>query len=93
MQEFICESCEEISQVEFEVKYHPKGVQETYFECDRCGKQYPCFYTDERVRKMQEQLRKSRNAENKTNSEIKAIQHKQEDVNDRMNKLEQSMKR
>ncbi|MDM5230177.1 hypothetical protein [Lysinibacillus pakistanensis] len=32
-------------------------IEKTYFSCPKCGREYICFYTDERTRKLYAELR------------------------------------
>lgn len=40
------------------------GIEKTYFICPLCGKQYICFYTNEEIRRIQQDIAKSKNISN-----------------------------
>ena len=53
----LCDKCNYITDIDFKVQNHSKGIQETYFICEHCLERYTCFVTDARVRDMQQSLR------------------------------------
>ena len=49
----LCNHCGTITDVKYQHKNHPNGIEETFFKCEHCFYHYTCFVTDPRVRKMQ----------------------------------------
>lgn len=82
----LCNNCGKITDVNYKKKRHPKEVRETYFKCEFCNKKYICFVTDKRVRKMQ---RKRDSLKGDYNID-KRLQI-QEEINERMARLKDSM--
>lgn len=49
----ICNECQKITDIEYQERYHAKGIKEVYFKCEHCYQHYTAFVTDIKVRKMQ----------------------------------------
>lgn len=61
--ELIYAKCNKSCGYKFYVQYFMKdmlshNIEKTSFSCPNCGQEYVCFYTDERTRKLQAELRK-----------------------------------
>ena len=79
----LCDNCEKITDIEYLVTYHPKSIQETYIECEKCNDHITCFVTDSSVRKMHED-------KDKLTDSDKRIEL-QDEINGRMTALKQEL--
>lgn len=82
----LCDKCNRVTDINYQVKKHPNDIQETYFKCDQCHYHFTCFVTDKKVRKMQgkrDTLKGVHNAEKRIDI--------QEDINNRMNQLKHNL--
>ena len=79
----LCDNCEKITDIEYLVTYHPKSIQETYIECEKCNDHITCFVTDSSVRKMHEDKDKLTDSDKR----IKL----QDEINGRMTALKQEL--
>ena len=79
----LCDNCEEITDIEYLVTYHPKSIQETYIECEHCQDHTVCFVTNNKVRSLQKEMRNTDNTD-------KRVQL-QEEVNERMGRLKHEL--
>ena len=50
----LCDKCGKVTKIKYVLTNHPKGIQETYIECEKCNDHITCFVTDSSVRKMHE---------------------------------------
>lgn len=53
--EFECDYCNHISEVKFRVTKKPGGLHYVFFRCEHCEADYPSYYTNAKIRKLQEQ--------------------------------------
>lgn len=84
--------CDEGCKKQFEVtkfkeKTHKNNVIETYFRCPHCNKKYVCFFTDDRIRKKQSEVRRLSN--NPANNQ--RIEQLQAELKEDMNRLKKKM--
>lgn len=49
---FTCSNCGLESGVKFKTKKHGRGIEETYFKCEFCSVKTPCYFTNNKVRKL-----------------------------------------
>lgn len=81
-----CDSCNQVTKIDFKMLQHPRGIQETYFKCEHCDTKYTCFVTDEKARKLQK--KKSRLVGYRyTNNRIRL----QDEISQRMTKLKREL--
>lgn len=78
-----CDHCGKGFNVEIKEKKHPKKIIETYFRCSNCKHKYVCFVKDEKVRRLQEEIKTE-----KSPFKRYAMQQK---INTRMKKLKESI--
>lgn len=78
-----CDNCGKVFNVKFREKKHPGKIIETYFRCPRCKKKYFCFAKDEKVRELQELIKREE-------SPFKRVAMQRE-INERMNKLKERL--
>ena len=75
----LCDKCGKVTKIKYELTNHPKGIQETYIECEKCNDHITCFVTNNKVRSLQKEMRNTDNTD-------KRVQL-QEEVNERMGRL------
>jgi len=80
-----CDSCNQITKIEFKQVQHPKGIQETYFKCDQCHKRHTCFVTDSTVRRWQGKEDVNRPLEE--HERLPKGANIQDEINERMSRL------
>lgn len=56
-----CDKCKSDFEVDIKVKKVIKDIEKTFFKCPHCGEIYTAFFTNAKVRKMQEEIRDIRN--------------------------------
>lgn len=78
-----CDKCGKVFNVKFKEKRHPDKVVETYFRCKYCKHKYICFVKDEKVLRLQEDIKTEE-------SPFKRVAMQRE-INDRMNKLKERL--
>lgn len=78
-----CDHCGKVFNVKFREKKHPGKVIETYFRCPSCKKKYFCFAKDEKVRELQELIKREESPFKRV-----TLQRK---INERMNKLKERL--
>lgn len=81
-----CDNCNQTTTTDFKRADHPRGIQETYFNCTQCNKRYTCFVTDKAVRAKQKEMRSLSGVAN-TDKRIKL----QDEINQRMAELKQDL--
>ena len=82
----VCDNCNCITNIQFKINHYPKGIQETYFDCERCGKHYTCFVTDDKVRMLQKKKERL-----KGDSYVTKRIWMQDEINKRMEKLKSEL--
>lgn len=60
--EFECDNCGAISAIKFEVFKKARGIHLTLFRCEHCCEEYPCFYSNAKIRKLQKEQREARDS-------------------------------
>ena len=68
----LCDKCGKVTKIKYVLTNHPKGIQETYIECEKCNDHITCFVTNNKLRN--------------TDNTDKRVQL-QEEVNERMGRL------
>ncbi|WP_026908942.1 hypothetical protein [Paucisalibacillus globulus] len=82
-----CDKCKKVTPIKFEIKHHPRSIQETYFKCKQCGEHYTCFVTDDWVRKRQKKMVHMR----QNFKGRKILEDMQQEINERMDKLKSEL--
>lgn len=52
-----CDDCEKKFEVVNQVRKHPNDIEEKYFQCTHCGREYTFLVTDPALRREQSQLK------------------------------------
>lgn len=57
----VCDECQKEIRMNLLTKYLPGGVQRIGFKCEHCHKDYFCYATNEKSRKLQRKIKKELN--------------------------------
>ncbi|ARK32142.1 hypothetical protein BkAM31D_21110 [Halalkalibacter krulwichiae] len=66
-----CDKCRRGTKIDLEERKYGQGKRESYFKCEHCSHKYTTHVTDSRVRKWQQELRKTKDHIQKLRLQLK----------------------
>lgn len=92
MKKVFCDECNREFKIKIRTQKIRDDIERVYFTCPKCKKEYTAYYTNDKIKDLQEQIRNLRGAYNKLRGRnFKNGYKKLQEITKLQNKIEKEM--